>query len=152
MGDPTGAGQGWTVDQIATGDEECAANQGVRLQNPDTSDEIEANEFYVPSVGDDISPRLFVDKIEVPTFLAGAWQDEQTGGRFPTMLDRFTGTDRFYATMVNGLHTESISPAVLPRMLEFLDLYVARADTRPRPGTCGRADPGGRDLGHRRGR
>jgi predicted acyl esterase len=126
MGDPTGAGQDWTVDQIATGDEQCAANQGVRLQNPDTSAQIRATEFYIPSVGDDISPRLFVDKIEVPTFLAGAWQDEQTGGRFPTMLDRFTGTDRFYATMVNGLHTESISPAVLPRMLEFLDLYVAK--------------------------
>ena len=125
-GEPTGAGQGWTVDQIATGDEECAANQRVRLQNPDTGDEIRTNQFYVPSVGDDISPRLFVDKIEVPTFLAGAWQDEQTGGRFPTMLDRFTGTDRFYATMVNGLHTESISPSVLPRMLEFLDLYVAK--------------------------
>ena len=125
-GDPTGTGQGWTVDQISTGDEECAANQGVRLQNPDTSEEIRTNEFYVPSVGDDISPRQFVDKIDVPTFLAGAWQDEQTGGRFPTMLDRFTGTDRFYATLVNGLHTESISPAVLPRMLEFLDLYVAK--------------------------
>ena len=125
-GNPTDEGQGWTLDQIATGDEECAANQDVRLQNPDTSEEIRTNEFYVPAIGDDISPRLFVDKIEVPTFLAGAWQDEQTGGRFPTMLDRFTGTDRFYATMVNGLHTESISPAVLPRMLEFLDLYVAK--------------------------
>ncbi len=124
-GEPTDLGQSWTVDQISTGDEECATNQGVRLQNPDLVGEIRATEFYDPTVGDDISPRLFVDRIEVPTFLAGAWQDEQTGGRFPTMLDRFTGTDRFYATMVNGLHTESISPAVLPRMLEFLDLYVA---------------------------
>ena len=124
-GAPTGAGQGWTVDQIETGDDECAANQGVRLQNPDLVGEIRDNEFYDPVVGDDISPRRFVDRIEVPTFLAGAWQDEQTGGRFPTMLDEFTGTDRFYASLVNGLHTESISPAVLPRMLEFLELYVA---------------------------
>ena len=124
-GEPTDAGQGWTVDQIATGDDECAANQGVRLQNPDTGDDIRAIEYYDPAVGDDLSPRLFVDDIQVPTFLAGAWQDEQTGGRFPTMLDRFTGTDRFYATLVNGLHTESISPSVLPRMLEFLELYVA---------------------------
>ena len=124
-GQPIDTGQGWTIDQIATGDDECAANQGARLQNPNTSDEIRANEFYDPTVGDELAPQLFVDEIEVPTFLSGAWQDEQTGGRFPTMLDRFTGTDRFYATMVNGLHTESISPSVLPRMLEFLDLYVA---------------------------
>ena len=27
------------------------------------------------------------------------------------MLDRFTGTDQLYATLVNGLHTESIGPA-----------------------------------------
>jgi uncharacterized protein len=61
----------------------------------------------------------------VPTFVAGAWQDEQTGGHFPTMLDRFTGTDHLYVSMLNGLHTESISPAVFPRFVEFLDLYVA---------------------------
>ena len=41
------------------------------------------------------------------------------------MLDRFTGTDRFYVTLANGLHTESIGPAVFPRFVEFLDLYVA---------------------------
>nr|MCU0259967.1 CocE/NonD family hydrolase [Ilumatobacteraceae bacterium] len=63
-------------------------------------------------------------RIEVPTFIAGAWQDEQTGGRFPTMLDRFTSAP-LYASLVNGLHTESVSPAVFARMVEFLDLYVA---------------------------
>ncbi len=62
----------------------------------------------------------------MPTFLAGAWQDEQTGGRFPTMLDEFTGTDHFYASLVNGLHTESIGPGVFPRYVEFLDLYVGK--------------------------
>ena len=29
-------------------------------------------------------------------------------------------------TLLNGLHTESISPTVFPRLLEFLDLYVAQ--------------------------
>lgn len=124
-GEGTGLGQGWTVDEITAGDTTCAANQGVRLQNPDLVGEIRDNPYYSPEVGDDLSPRTFVDKIEVPTFLAGAWQDEQTGGRFPTMLDEFTGTDHLYVSMLNGLHTESISPAVLPRLIEFLDLYVA---------------------------
>ena len=34
----------------------------------------------------------FVDKIDVPVFLAGAWQDEQTGGHFPAFLDQFTSS------------------------------------------------------------
>jgi predicted acyl esterase len=118
-------GQGWSVDQIDAGDEVCAANQEVRLQNPDLLTEITQSQFWTDEVAGEIAPRLFVDKINVPTFLAGAWQDEQTGGHFATMLDRFTGTDHFYATLLNGLHTESISPAVFPRLVEFLDLYVA---------------------------
>jgi len=119
-------GQGWAKDQITAGDDTCAANQSLRLQNPDLVEEIFDAPFYDSRQSAELSPRLFVDKITVPTFVAGAWQDEQTGGRFPTMLDRFTGTDRLYATLVNGLHTESIGPANFDRWVEFLDLYVAK--------------------------
>lgn len=125
-GTPTGEGQGWTIDEIDAGDDECAANQGARLQNPDLIAEVFDNPFYDAELADDLAPSRFVDKIEVPTFLAGAWQDEQTGGRFPTMIPNFTGTDRLYVSLLNGLHTESISPAVLPRLVEFLDLYVGK--------------------------
>ncbi len=118
-------GQGWTTDQIGTGDEICATNQELRLQNVDLLEQITANPFWTDEVAAGLAPRLFVDRITVPTFVAGAWQDEQTGGHFPTMLDRFTGTDHLYVTLVNGLHTESIGPAVFPRFVEFLDLYVA---------------------------
>ena len=98
----------------------------LRLQNPDAVAEIAATPFWNDDTTAEVAPRLFVDRITVPTFVAGAWQDEQTGGHFATMLDRFTGTEHFYATLVNGLHTESIGPAVFPRLVEFLDLYVAR--------------------------
>jgi hypothetical protein len=118
-------GQQWSVDQIDAGDETCESNQRLRLQNPDLLQEILDTPFWTEGVAAEIAPRLFVDRITVPTFVAGAWQDEQTGGHFPTMLDRFTGTDHLYVTMMNGLHTESISPAVFPRLVEFLDLYVA---------------------------
>ncbi|NND73610.1 MAG: CocE/NonD family hydrolase [Ilumatobacter sp.] len=129
--DPAGAildegGQSWAKDRIATGDDECTANQSMRLQNPDLISEVFDTPFYEADVGDEISPRLFVDLINVPTFVAGAWQDEQTGGRFPTMLDRFTGTEHLYVSLMNGLHTESIGPANFPRWVEFLDLYVAQ--------------------------
>jgi uncharacterized protein len=120
-------GQAWSADRIAAGDTECEANQALRLQNPDLVAEIHDHPYYTADFGDPIAPRTFVDQIDVPVFLAGAWQDEQTGGRFATMLDRFTGTDHFYASLVNGLHTESIgSTAIFTRYVEFLDLYVAR--------------------------
>lgn len=119
-------GQAWSAARIADGDETCAANQRLRLQNPDLLAEIRATPYWVSPLGDELAPRTFVDQIEVPVMLAGAWQDEQTGGRFPTMLDRFTGTDRLFVSLVNGLHTESVSPVILARVVEFLDLYVAR--------------------------
>lgn len=118
-------GQGWATDQIEAGDDTCAANQRLRLQNPDLLELITASPFWTDEIAAELAPRLFADRITVPTFIAGAWQDEQTGGHFATMLDRFTGTEHLYATLVNGLHTESVGPAVLPRLVEFLDLYVA---------------------------
>ncbi len=119
-------GQAWSKVRADAGDTVCADNQLLRLQNPDLTGEIDANEFYVAEIGDEINPSLFVPRIEVPVFMAGAWQDEQTGGHFPALIDDFTSTPHLYVTMVNGLHTESLSPSVFPRMAEFLSLYVAK--------------------------
>ena len=120
-------GQGWEQGMVDDGDTVCAANQLVRLQNTDAATLIEDNPFYDPAVADGINPSLVVDRIEVPVFLAGAWQDEQTGGRFPALLDDFTSSPALYATIMNGSHTESIANvAVLERYIEFLDLYVAK--------------------------
>lgn len=119
-------GQEWAAARIAAGDEECAANQRLRLQNPDLPAELVAAPYYDPELADELAPWRFVDRITVPTFIAGAWQDEQTGGRFPTMLDRFTGTDHLYASLTNGLHIDSIGGGIFPRYVEFLDLYVAQ--------------------------
>lgn len=118
-------GQAWAVKRIEEGDEECAGNQELRMQNPDLVAEIGDNPYYSAELGDPLAPRTFVDQIDVPVFLAGAWQDEQTGARFATMLDDFDSSPHLYASLVNGLHTESISVGVVPRFLEFLDLYVA---------------------------
>ncbi len=54
--------------------------RSVRLQNPDPLALIEDNPFYSSELGEPITPSLFVPKINVPVFIAGAWQDEQTGG------------------------------------------------------------------------
>jgi predicted acyl esterase len=119
-------GQSWAKDRADNGDTICADNQKLRLQNPDLVQEIQDNPFYPPTLGDSLAPITFVDKIKVPVFIAGAWQDEQTGGHFPAMLDKFTGSPHVYITLMNGLHTESLSPPVLGRYFEFLHLYVAK--------------------------
>lgn len=117
-------GQAWTKQRADDGDTTCADNQKLRLQNPDFLAMTRANPYYVPELADVLAPATFVDKIDAAVFLAGAWQDEQTGGHFPDMLDDFT-TDHLYVDLVNGLHTDSLSPTIFARMVEFLDLYVA---------------------------
>ena len=119
-------GQEWAKKRSDGGDTRCADNQLLRLQNPDLLAEIQANPFYSNPLGDSLAPATFVDRIEVPVFIAGAWQDEQTGGHFPAMLDRFTSSPAVYVTLTNGLHTESLSPTVFQRLAEFLQLYVAK--------------------------
>lgn len=119
-------GQPWTRQRADEGDATCAANQSLRLQNPGLERQIDEHPFYVDDIGRRLAPTTFVDRITVPVFLAGSWQDEQTGGHFATMLDRFTGTDRFFASLTNGLHTEAISPWIAQRYAEFLELYVAQ--------------------------
>jgi predicted acyl esterase len=119
-------GQKWTKARADGGDTMCADNQKLRLQNPDLVQEIDDNQFYVNPLGDSLAPITFVDKIEVPVFLAGAWQDEQTGGHFPAMIPNFTGSPHVYVTLTNGLHTESLTPPVARRYMEFLQLYVGK--------------------------
>ncbi len=119
-------GQAWSKKRADGGDTVCADNQLVRLQNPDLLQEIRDNPYYSSPLGDSLAPATFVDKITVPVFIAGAWQDEQTGGHFPVMLANFTGSPHVFATLTNGLHTESIMPGVFQRYAEFLQLYVAK--------------------------
>ena len=124
-------GQQWSKDRADAGDTTCADNQLLRLQNPDPLALIEQYPDRSTYPYDTISPAAFVDRIDVPVFLAGAWQDEQTGGRFPDMLSHFT-TDHLYASMVNGSHVESLANLnICSRYTAFLDLYVAHRTPQP---------------------
>jgi predicted acyl esterase len=125
-------GQGWARKRVREGDTICLENQRVRLQTEDPVTVTKANRFYTPSLMDDRSPSTWVDKIEVPTFLAAAWQDEQTGPGFATMLDNLPKRPDVKVTVVNGVHASPLEPAVLWNWLAFLDLYVA--ERVPDPG------------------
>jgi predicted acyl esterase len=125
-------GSSWVTDKVAEGDTTCEQNIGLRDLNPDFQAFGEALEFYEAPLPDRRLGYLVSD-IEVPVYLTGAWQDEQTGGWFPTMLDDFTGTDTKKFTLFNGRHPDGYTPMVLTRWYEFLELYVAKRVPRLDP-------------------
>ena len=126
-------GQKWTKTVIDDGDETCAANQRMRLQNVDSVAKARANPTYDPKVADPLNPSLFVNKIDVPVFMTGAWQDEQTGGRFSNLFNRFTSAPVRKFIAFNGAHADGFSPETMVEWKAFLDFYVAGKLT-PIPG------------------
>ena len=88
-------------------------------------EKIQANSTYNPSVADPLDPVTFVHKINVPTFMACQWEDEQTGGHCADLAQHFTGTNRKWFTFTNGAHVDSLDPYTYNRLYDFLELYVA---------------------------
>jgi predicted acyl esterase len=120
-----GHGQAWANKRVEEGDEVCKANQALHPEAANLLQKIEENSHYKPEVADPLSPVTFVDKIDVPTFMACQWTDEQTGGHCPTLAEHMTGTDKKWFTFTNGTHIDSLDPETFNRWFDFLQLYVA---------------------------
>ncbi|MGN6258421.1 MAG: CocE/NonD family hydrolase [Solirubrobacterales bacterium] len=120
------SGQEWSYKRIQEGDATCAANQALHPEAVDLLKKIEENSHYKPEVADPLSPVTFVNKIDVPTFMACQWTDEQTGGHCPTLAEHMTGTRRKWFTFTNGTHVDSLDPQTFNRWYDFLQLYVAK--------------------------
>jgi predicted acyl esterase len=118
-------GQSWAYQQIQSGDQTCKANQALHGEAVNLLAKIRANSHYVPKVADPLAPVTFVNKINVPTYMACQWTDEQTGGHCPTLAEHFTGTPRKWFTFTNGTHVDSLDPETFNRWYDFLELYVA---------------------------
>ena len=88
-------------------------------------DKIDANSHYNASVADPLDPITFVHKIKVPMFMACQWEDEQTGGHCPDLVQHFTGTQHKWFTFTNGAHVDSLDPYTFDRWYDFLELFVA---------------------------
>ncbi|MFN8217803.1 MAG: CocE/NonD family hydrolase [Solirubrobacterales bacterium] len=119
-------GQPWAYQRIREGDRTCRANQALHGEAANLLHQIRANSHYRPKVADPLAPITFVHKIDVPTFMACQWTDEQTGGHCPALAAHFTGTDRKWFTFTNGTHIDALDPATANRWFDFLELYVAR--------------------------
>jgi predicted acyl esterase len=129
--DPNNGAQSWAVQRVAEGDTTCRDNQDLHPEKADLEQKIRDNDHYVPEVADPVSPITFVDKINVPVFMACQWTDEQTGGHCPTLAEHMTGTDKKWFTYTNGTHVDSLSPEIYNRLYDFLNIYVAEQAPPP---------------------
>ena len=120
-----GGGMAWDQAIIDAGDEVAAENQKIRSQNFDFERFGRAIEDFRPML-DARRIGLHVNRIDVPVYLTGAWQDEQTGSRFASMIDSFDEAPQSRAIVFNGHHPDGLSPMVALRWYEFLSFYVAR--------------------------
>ncbi len=121
-----GHGQAWANEQIEKGDTTCKENQALHGEATNLLGKIKENATYNPKVADELDPDTFVNKINVPTFMACQFEDEQTGGHCANLVQHFTGTSKKWFTFTNGAHIDSLDPATLDRMYDFLELYVAK--------------------------
>jgi hypothetical protein len=119
------SGQPYAYQQIQNGDQTCKANQVLHGQAASLMGKIRANSHYNAPVADPLDPVTFVHKINVPTFMACQWEDEQTGGHCPDLVQHFTGTTRKWFTFTNGAHVDSLDPDTFNRWYDFLELFVA---------------------------
>jgi uncharacterized protein len=121
-------GAQWVKDRVDGGDTTCASNLEIRSQNINFEEFARSLERR-PDEADARKLSLLVRDIDVPVFLAGAWQDEQTGSRFGLMLDQFESVPAGQTTflMYNGHHNDGFSPLTMSRWFEFLSFYVDRS-------------------------
>lgn len=129
---PAPDGQAWVqrkIDGDASAgfdpDPVCEANQRLHGQAVDLEQRISESQFDSPELAY-LSTMRLVDRIQVPTFMVGAWQDEQTGGHWAYLLDTFDDDTYLRAIGQNGTHIEGFGPENLQALLEFLDLFVKK--------------------------
>ncbi|MFM7508601.1 MAG: CocE/NonD family hydrolase, partial [Actinomycetota bacterium] len=119
------AGQKWAGLLIEQGDTTCERNQGLRLQTRDVLELVDQEPFRNPTLYERRTPLDWAKRIEVPVFLVGAFQDDQLGGHWVNLVEALGDNPSVWVTMYNGNHNDALGPEVLPRWLEFLDLFVA---------------------------
>lgn len=118
-------GQPWAQKMIELGDANCVANQALHGWAQTIDDVLQGSTDRIPAPFDERSPRVAAGNVDVPVFVAGAFQDEQTGGQWVELLSALEDNPDVWATVVNGTHIDSLGPGVASRWVEFLDLYVA---------------------------
>ncbi|MGH2711182.1 MAG: CocE/NonD family hydrolase [Actinomycetota bacterium] len=69
----------------------------------------------------------YADRIEVPIHIAGAYQDEQTGPRFPHLFEMVEGVPK-RLVMLNGDHGTQQDPFVMADRVKWMDHWMRGID------------------------
>lgn len=115
---------GWIHDIVDAGDTVCEEHQLLHSQLVDVIAKARAYPYYDDETAKPLDPTTFVDKIDVPVFLVGQSQDEQTGPHFPALFDKFTNSPVTRFTLTNGVHPDGVAPQTLARWFDFVSIYV----------------------------
>ena len=126
-------GQPWAAAEIAAGDTTCLDNQRLHPEAQSLASIVSPGLERDPSLFDRRSPTVWATHINVPVFMVGALEDEQTGPQWPAVIGALADDPNVYVTMLNGTHLDSLGPETLTRWLEFLDLFVADRVPAPAP-------------------
>ena len=119
-------GHGWIQEVVDSGDTQCAEHQKLHGQLVDVVSKALDNPFYTQEVAEPVDPSSWVNQIDVPVYLTGQWQDEQTGPHFAALLDKFTSSPHARFTVSNGVHVDGFTPQILMEWKTFLDFFVSR--------------------------
>ena len=119
-------GQGWEKAKVEAGDNICKENQLLHDQRVNNVEQAKDPKYYEGGVITPLNPSAWANEIQVPVFLASAWQDEQTGPFFITLLDQFKSAPNRRFMVYNGVHSDGFAPQILAEWKAFLDLYVAK--------------------------
>lgn len=117
--------RGWVRDRIDGGDVTCQRNQDLRLQSKPLLQRIYDTPFAEHEF-DYLNTETFVDQIQVPTYLASQWQDEQTGGSAANLMPLFDPATKVFASFTNGTHVEPMAPSDVVNAMAFVDIYVGK--------------------------
>lgn len=116
---------GWARTRISGGDTVCERNQDLRLQSKPLLQRIYDTPFAEHEF-DYLNTETFIDQIEVPTYLASQWQDEQTGGSAANLMPLFDPDTPLFGSFTNGAHIEPMAPSELVQAMAFIDIYVGK--------------------------
>ena len=118
-------GQPWAKEEVRLGDTHCIANQKLRLQTQDAVALSDSNPYRTPALFEQRAAAKWMKNINVPTFLIGQFQDEQTGGHFAESLGLIPASNKdVWLSLQNGVHADSLGPSTITRWAEFLNLFV----------------------------
>jgi uncharacterized protein len=124
-------GEANALQRIAAGDTQCALNRLDHLENPAYHTFVQGLEHpYDDSLVRQRSPIYSAGRIQVPVYMANAWQDEQLGPRSTYLIERLTHA-RYHALLGNGSHGLYRYSRNLPALQAWFDYYLKGLGTDP---------------------